>query len=138
MDRFDGVHSQPVSICPAEGLGTNWMVLPAFPKVFPLYEVVFWDAALPSFTARWKYTSPSIAFLGLPVSPPSIQVTNDRECYDTDEEWKQHLDEKKKRAGEFNQKIADALGFDTSVASVSVSQVVSEVFGVAYIREKKV
>ena len=66
------------------------------------------------------------------------QVTNDRECYDTDEEWKQYLDEKKKRAEEFDRKIADALGFDTSVASVRVSQVVSEVFGVAYISEKKV
>lgn len=66
------------------------------------------------------------------------QATNDRECYDADEEWKQYLAEKKKRAGEFEKKIADALGFDTSMARVNVSQVVSEVFGVAYIREKKV
>lgn len=66
------------------------------------------------------------------------QVMNDRECYDTDEEWKQYLADTKTWAGEFEKKIADALGFDTSMASVSISQVVSEVFGVAYIREKKV
>ena len=65
------------------------------------------------------------------------QAYNDRQCYDSEDEYKEYLDEQEKRKAVFIQKIAKELGYETDGIHVNVTQIVSEIFGVVYIHEKK-
>lgn len=63
-------------------------------------------------------------------------ISNCRECYETDQEWKDYLALKEARKRAFEEKVASAVGFHAT-KGISVAQVVSEVFTVAYIHEAK-
>lgn len=62
------------------------------------------------------------------------QVHNCRECYDTEEEWQEYKKLKKERQEALDRKVAAVAGFDAE-DGISVTQVISEVFAVAYIHE---
>ena len=69
-------------------------------------------------------------------------IVNDWDCFDldTDEEYKTYLDEKRGLMMEFEQNIAQAVKFRPAagVEKINVSQIVSEVFAVAWIHEIKI
>lgn len=62
-----------------------------------------------------------------------------RECFDTDGEFEAYVNEKKRLLLEFERNIAQAVGFtpDPDKEKINVTQVVSEVFAVAWIHEVK-
>lgn len=61
------------------------------------------------------------------------------EDLDTDEEIQAYIGEKKRLMMEFEGEIAKAVGFrpDLSIERINVNQIVSEVFGVAWVHRKK-
>lgn len=64
------------------------------------------------------------------------QLHNCRECYDTEEEWQEYERIKNERQEAFDRKVAAVAGFDAE-DGINVTQIVSEVFAVAYIHEVK-
>ena len=63
-------------------------------------------------------------------------ISNCRECYETHQEWMDYLAMKEARKKAFEEKVAAAAGFHAE-KGISVAQVVSEVFTVAYIHEAR-
>ena len=63
-------------------------------------------------------------------------ISNCRECYETHQEWMDYLAMKEARKKVFEEKVAAAVGFHAA-KGISVAQVVSEVFTVAYIHEAR-
>ena len=59
---------------------------------------------------------------------------NQRECYETDEEWEAHVAEYKVKRSLWNGKVTDALDIDPETGSVSITQAQSEIFAVVHIR----
>jgi len=67
------------------------------------------------------------------------RINREPDDFDTDEEWGKYLDGQLKIIRDMNRKIAVAAGFSPlpDKADVHVTQVISEVFAVAYIHEKE-
>lgn len=63
------------------------------------------------------------------------ETMNCRECYNTDEEWKEHKAEYKARREAWNKMIINSLGLEPNEGSVSITQAQSEVFTVVHIRK---
>ena len=64
------------------------------------------------------------------------RVFNSREDYDTHQEWMDYLSRKEVQKKAFDEKVAAAVGFHAT-KGISVAQVVSEIFTVAYIHEAR-
>lgn len=67
----------------------------------------------------------------------SYHFNHDIEDFDSREEYEEYKMEKRFMKINFEKKVAEILGFDPEVANVNIQQIVSEVFGVAYITEEK-
>jgi superfamily II DNA helicase RecQ len=62
------------------------------------------------------------------------ECSNCRECYDTDQEWKQHKAEKEQKRMAWEKTVAGRLGFsvEKGKTGVAITQAHSEVFTVVY------
>ncbi len=69
----------------------------------------------------------------------NIKWVDDRESFETDKEFEAYVNGKKHLLQKFEQNIAQAVGFtpDPDKEKINVTQVVSEVFAVAWIHEVK-
>lgn len=63
------------------------------------------------------------------------EMMNSRDCYETDSEWKEHLEKYRLKRYSVERKILESLGMDAEPEQVSICQVVSEVFTAVHIRE---
>lgn len=61
-------------------------------------------------------------------------TTDDRDCYETEHEWEHYRKSREAERDAFNRQVAEALGFP-NCKGVTIAQIISEVFGVAYIHE---
>lgn len=67
------------------------------------------------------------------------RTLDDRDCFETEEEWVKHTQKKHSLYLEFKKNLADAVGFtpDPDKEEINIKQVVSEVFTVVWIHEIK-
>ena len=63
------------------------------------------------------------------------ETMNCRDCYETDEEWEEHLEKYKEKRYNVKKMILESLGMDAEPEQVSICQVVSEVFTAVHISE---
>lgn len=63
------------------------------------------------------------------------ETFNSRECYDTDVEWEEHKAKYIARRDVWKKQIYKALKLISELGSISITQSLSEVFTVVYIRE---
>lgn len=67
----------------------------------------------------------------------SCQLNLGIEDFDSREEYDEYETKKRLKKISFEKNVAEILGFDQKAAHVNIQQIVSEVFGVAYITEEK-
>lgn len=63
------------------------------------------------------------------------QMDNVRECYETDEEWEAHKAECQRERAAVKNKIVEALDINPWAGSVCITQALTDVFTVVYIRK---
>jgi hypothetical protein len=63
------------------------------------------------------------------------EMLSKHDCFNTTKEWEAHKAKYKARRDTVNMKIIEALGIDPESGSVSITQLLSEVFTVIYIRK---